>query len=361
MKKLKGIQLLLIISFVFFLFFLLKPKVYHKEYDISNVLISEAYNKSGYYFTFTYKDQTLDFFINHKYMQHRGFIKDIKIIQAEDDFCLIPISDDLSFIPICQENGKNTYYSLVSNKLKEEIPDEYFPSEKDEKVYEDIKIYNEDYTYFIWNYDGFYYLSNGVKKKIDLFKKEFYNVSLIGYTKDYLVISDYDSSYTYNKIYTISFKDGKEESYKLNKDIYFDSYFIGYENNKLYIVDNKESVMYELNAKNGKLDKVRSKVLINGKWEDRNIKSLVNQKESFSYKSNYEYTIEDNNLYLNYEGKSIKTLIANNIKNIVRIKNQEIFYLKEDTLYRFNPYLGEEKLLNYFEWNFNYENMIYIN
>ena len=43
------------------------------------------------------------------------------------------------------------------------------------------------------------------------------------------------------------------------------------------------------------------------------------------------------------------------------IKDEYIFYLKKDTLYVFNPLEGTKRLLDYFEWNFNYENMIYVN
>ena len=82
------------------------------------------------------------------------------------------------------------------------------------------------------------------------------------------------------------------------------------------------------------------------------------KKEEFSYKSNYHYILEDNNLYLKY--KDIKTLVSNNITSIVRISNGDIFYLKEDKLYHYNNIKGESLLLSYFEWNFNYNNMIYI-
>ena len=40
--------------------------------------------------------------------------------------------------------------------------------------------------------------------------------------------------------------------------------------------------------------------------------------------------------------------------------NKDIYYLKDDELYHYNPIEGEELLLSYFEWNFNLENMIFI-
>lgn len=360
-KRLKAIQIILVFSFILFLFFLLKPKTYTKEYKINNVIIKETYNKKGYYFEFNYKDKALDFFSDHKYKLHRGMIKDINIILDNENFCIIPSGKDFKFVPLCIEDGEAKHYTLVNDVLKEQIPKEYFSNNVNETSYEDIKIYNEDYTYLVWNYNGFYYLNKSMNKKIELFNSESYKASLIGYTKDYLVVADYDANYTFNKMYTISFKDGEVKEHKLKRDIYFDSYFIGYQDNKLYIVDNKESLMYEFNAKNGKIEKTKSRVLEMGVWKDKNIKTLINKKQSFTYDTNYEYSLEDNNIYLNYKDKNIKTLIASDVKNIVKIKEDEIFYLKNDTLYRFSLNNGEEKLLSCFNWNFNYENIIYIN
>jgi len=64
---------------------------------------------------------------------------------------------------------------------------------------------------------------------------------------------------------------------------------------------------------------------------------------------------------MNYSNKNNKVLISRNVKDVVRIKDKDIFYIKDDILYHFNNNLGEEKLLSYYEWNFNYENIIYIN
>lgn len=360
-NKLKVIQILLALSFLLFVFFLLKPKSYIKEYKINDVLIKESFNKKGYYFEFNYKDKTLDFFSNHKYRQSRGLVKDINIVSDNENFCIIPSGKNFDFIPLCLENREVKHYTLVNDDLKEQIPKEFFVDNTNETSYEDIKIFNEDYTYLVWNYNGFYYLNKSAKKKIELFNSETYNASLIGYTKDYLVIADYDANYTFNRMYTISFKNGEVKEYKLKRDIYFDSYFIGYKDNDLYIVDNKESLMYEFNAKNGKIAKTKSRILENGTWKDKNIKTLINKKQSFTYETNYEYSLEHNNIYLNYKDKNIKTLVASDVKNIVRIKENEIFYLKNETLYRFTPSRGEERLLSCFNWNFNFENIIYIN
>ncbi len=363
MKKLKVFQLIIVAIFILFLIFLIKPKNYTKTYNINKIAITESYNKKtkSYYFNFSYKNINLDLLFNSPYKEHRKFIKDIQIIEDNDNFCLIPKGDSFEFMPLCYDNKKNTHFSLVNNNLKEKIASKFYPNSKKITTYQDIDIYSNDYNYYIWNYDGFYYLNSNQNTKINILEKELYTVNLIGYTTDYLVIADYDSNYTFNNFYTIELKTGKLKKHSLDHDIYFDSYFPGYENNKIYIVDPKEKCMYEFNAKNGNLEKIKAKFLNAGKWEKANIKTLINQKKEFTYNTNYNYSLENTNLYLNYQNKKIKTFIATNVKSIVKINNEDIFYLKEDSLYHFSPIKGESLLLKYFEWNFNYENMIYIN
>ena len=364
MKKIQVFWLVLILSFILFLIIIVLPKNYTKIYSMNDVEITENYNKKDkrYYFTFKYKEIVLDYLIESKYKKHRGLIKEIKIIEDEDsNFCIVPVSENLDIKPLCYDNNEVKHYSLVNNKIKEKLSSDLFVKEKKIETYKDIEIYNKNYTYLLWNYDGFYYINNETKKKIDIFEKEMYNIDLIGYTQDYLVIADYDSNYTFNNFYTIDYKKGNLKKHELDLNIYFDSYYIGYEKNKLYIIDNKERLMYEFNAKNGDIEKIRSKILKNNEWENVNIKKLLNKKQEFYYKSNFKYELENNKLYISYNNKKLKTLIANNVASIIRIKDKDIYYLKSDSLYHFNTETGEEKLLTYFEWNFNKERIIYIN
>ena len=358
--KLLIFQILFISLFLIFLIIILSPKNYYKNYKINDVNIREEYNKKNktYYYKFKYNNQELDMLYDSKYKLSRKLIDSIKIINEDDNFCLIP-KGDLEFIPVCFQNNKQVYYTNVSNALKDKLNIKT-NSLKIINTYQDINIYNLDYIYLIWNYDGFYYINKDIKKKIDLFNKEFYNINLINYTKDYLVIADYDSNYNFNNFYTINYKNGKVDKHSLKNDIYFDSYFPGYIKNDLYIVDSKELTMYKFNSKNGKLEKTESKLYINNKWVNKNIKTLISTKETFKYISNYNYILEDDKLYISYLNKENKTLITDNVKYIVKIDNKDIYYLKNDELYHFNIEVGEELLLSYFEWNFNYDNMIYL-
>lgn len=363
MKRLKIFQFTLIVLFLIFIFFFLRAVNYEKEYTIDEVLINESFNKENksYYFTLTYQDITIDYLVESKYKHNRKFIKEIDIVEVEDNFCLIPKGDVLTFIPLCYENGEIIYYKKTKESLKSLLPQKYLDEKKElEDTFKDIKIYNRNYTYFLWNYNGFYYINEDKEEVVELFDKEKYNVPLITYTKDYLLIADYNEEYTFNKFIRLSFKDGKKEELELEQPLYFDCYFPGYQKNILYIVDNKEEVMMKLNVKNGKLEKIKPQLLVDGKWIDTSIKTLISQNKTFTNKSNINYELEDSVLMMNYQGKNNKTIIDNDVTSIIRIKDNLIFYLKKDTLYVFNPLEGSTKLLSYFEWNFNRTNMIYV-
>ena len=85
----------------------------------------------------------------------------------------------------------------------------------------------------------------------------------------------------------------------------------------------------------------------------------MNNTLSFSNSEFIKYKLQDNNLYAITD--QIKIKISNRkVSNIIKIDNDGVYYIAKDTLYYFNLKTGEEKLISYNEWNFNYTNMIYI-
>ncbi len=362
MKKIRIFQITILLLFIVFLLFLFRDVNYKEEYDIFDIHITEEYNKDkkAYYFTLTYNNITFDYLYESDYKPKRKLINKVEIVKDESDFCLIP-SKELDIIPLCYQDEKIIYYKKVKPSLLSKIPDEYLKEEKELKdTYQEINIYNRDFTYLIWNYNGFYFINQDTQKEIKLFDKEEYNAPLVGYTKDYLLIANYDSEYTYDKIIRLSLKDGAVKDLALDFEIYFNSYFIGYVKNKLYIIDNNEEVMIELNAKNGSSEKIKPRIYNRGTWEDVNIKSLINQNKQFTAKTNFNYELNNHILTLNYTDKKITTQIDEEVTKIIRVKDNLVFYLKKDTLYSFSPQTGSTKLLKYFEWNFNNTNTIYV-
>ena len=193
MKKLKIFQLTIIVLFIIFIFFFFRPVNYSKEYNVNDVKIVESYNKEKdyYYFTLTHNDVTLDYLYESNYKHERSFIEKIDILEDGENFCIIPSGKTIEFIPLCYDNGEIIYYQQVNSNLKEKIPEKYLETRTElNDTYEDIHIYNRDYTYLLWNYNGFYYINEDNEKEINLFNQELYNITLVAYTSDYLLIAD---------------------------------------------------------------------------------------------------------------------------------------------------------------------------
>jgi len=174
-KKLYAFQLSFILIFIIFLITILIPKNYTKEYKVGEINVSESYDKENkaYYFTFNYNNITLDYLIESKYKQHRTLIEDIEIIKDDNNFCIIPKSSKFTYESLCYQNEIITHYTNVNKTLKEKLK---ITDQKEKKIttFNDIEVYNNEHTYLLWNYNGFYYLNKTENKKIDILDKEIY-------------------------------------------------------------------------------------------------------------------------------------------------------------------------------------------
>ena len=89
---------------------------------------------------------------------------------------------------------------------------------------------------------------------------------------------------------------------------------------------------------------------------------LVSKEQQFTYKQNYKYFLKNKTLYLSYLNSSNKIKVSEKkIDKIVYSNNDEVYYLIDYTLYRYSLKYGEEKLISYSEWEFNSNNLIFIN
>jgi len=224
-----------------------------------------------------------------------------------------------------------------------------------------IKIYNLlNKKYLLWNYDSFVYLNDQIHKDINLFEKEFYKLELVLKMNNNLIIADYNDEYQFEQFFIIDANKGNVKDLKLKNEIYFDSYFLGYNKDSVYIVDRKNKQQYEINIKKRIQKKSNSKIYKNNKWENISINKLINKNYSFENEQNLIFFLENKNLYSKYNNTLEYVLLVNNVDKIVFINNMDVYYLKEDSLYNYNMYKGETKLMEYSEWLFNNDKMIYI-
>jgi len=366
MKKLGILIISIGLLFIAFLLVYLTPKNYEKEYVVGNVNLKEKYDKAkrSYTFSVSISDYDFVFVSNMNYTTKSNLIKKLDHKSNSNGLCVqVYLYNEDEFI-LCNENGEYIDYRLASNDLwdKEEIK-----IDLQNKKYNNINInYLDNNTYLIWNYKGFSLINNNRQENKEIFENDVYNLDLAVIIKDYLVIADYNEKYNFNKMYIINLKKMTVDEWELDSDISFDSYILGTENNSIYLVDRKNRIEYELVPHKKKMRKVgdsnkNGKILVNGQWESVSVAKLVNETHTFTHLHDYEFTVSENKLYLNYEGSNIKTRISNQeITTIVTVLYDKVYYLVKDELFMYSTVTGEVKIFDYFEWNFNNRNMIFV-
>lgn len=347
MKKLRNLNLFLILIFCIFLFFFFTPHHYKTEYEIDNFKITEEYHKKHKYYSFiiTYKNDKYEVINKTKYTNKRKLINNIKVTKNDKNTCLSFEATHVNLYDVCK--NENTYAYKTQNK-------EF----KKNDTYKNIEISSlNNKTYLLWNYHEFIYLNNKKKDEISLFNKDIYNLNLITTIDNYLLVPDYNSEYKFNKLYIINANNTKVKELDLRYELYFDSYILGNYKKRSYLYDLKQEQIFYIDLKKDDIYKSNYKIITNGKWENVTNQKLKNNKLSFTNEEIYTYYLENNNLYGKYKSSY---LVTKDVSKIIKIEDMDVYYIKKDTLYVFNPYDGETPLLKYSEWNFNNSNMIFI-
>ena len=356
--------ILLLIIVVIFLISFFKTKSYSLEYNIDKYSINENYVKEDktYYYEITYNKIKYNFIYESKYLRTKKLITNIKKHEYEDYVCLEIESKHISSNPICSKESELIDYRLVPDELELDK----LQKEETEKTYENYIIYNNDNNLLVWNYKGFNYIKEDNIEKINIFKKDIYEIPLVSIVNNYLILPDYEQQYIFNKIYIINLKNLKVETWKLKYDISFDSYILGTNDKSIYLLDKKNKTEYELVPHKKKMRIIatdnRNGIFYKyGNQEKIRVNDLVNSKQEFIYHNNYYYEIIDNKLYLSYLSYNLKTKVSDlNVNKIINIHNDEVYYLVEDTLYKYDLKYGETKLMKYEEWKDNNQNSIII-
>jgi len=360
LKKKPLIVLILILLVIIFLISLLishlKNKSYSLEYNIDDYKINENYdsNKELYYYEIKYNNVEYNFVHKSKYLKEKKLIKNVSSNEENALTCLYIESDYLSTNPLCSKEGKVVYY-----KTNEETT-------KDEKEINNYTFYNNVSNVYLWTYKGVSYMKGNDLKEITIFSKDIYDVPLSTVINNYLVIPDYEQNYAFNKVYLINLDNNKKDTWKLKYDISFDSVVLGINKESIFILDNKNKIEYELVPHKQKMrivgtDNKQGVIYEYGELKRKSLKEIQNSNLRFKYSNIYHYETTDEGLYLKYLDSNIKTLITDKkITSVISIREDEIYYLVDDILYRFNIKDGETKLIKYADWEFNHDNMIFI-
>lgn len=362
MKRIYALLFLLLSLFALYLIILHTPKNYTIKYKYKDYEVKETYNKNSNYYLFeiNYKELTYPVIVNKKYTSKRKLIKNIKSNILNNEICL-DISIDKTHT-ICSDKKILKTINTMSSEYINKYYSKLIPTNNILDSYNKIEIYNYNKKYLIWNYKGLYQIFKNNTKQIEIFNKDNYKNNLSYQTDKYLLIADYDNDYYFNKLYYYDLKEEKLKTIVFDHDISFDSFFLGENNNKVYLLDKKNKQEYEINFKKSNI-KIISKdgegiIYDNNNLNKVSINKIINNNLTFKYKNTYNYILEDNTLYLIINNYKIK-VSNNNIKSIIKQNGNEIYYITEDKLYVYD-YFRESLLLKYPEWNFNYNNQIFI-
>lgn len=372
-KVKKSIKIIVILLFITIIALLLitsikKTKSYSLEYSIDNYDISENFdNKTNiYYYQITDGKQKYDFIYESPYIENKKLISKINKHTSKEYTCITIESSSIKSYPICNNGKQNVDYHLVDDKLKDELQEYYKEqSEKKEKI-DNYVIYNNE-KMFIWNYKGFNYINDNKITKINIFKKDIYDIPLATKINEYILLPDYEQNYNFNKFYIINTKTLEVDEWEINYDISFNSYINGINYKSIYLTDIKNEKQYEIVPHKKRMRIVGNKYkdgiqYVHGKEEKIPMSELINKKIYFISNNPYVYKVENKELYLNYLENQINTKITNTkIDKIVSDKKDEVYYMKEDTLYKYSLKTGEIKLIKYEEWSYNKTNSIFIN
>ena len=368
-KQRRRLALLLIIILIIalVLFFLFRRKDYTVTYSVNDYEITESYHKEEDYYSFIIKKGETERFaiVYNQHFSSKKNIDQITEYQTETESCITISSNKVRIEPLCTKEETQISYHLVSDEMKEKLG---VTSETKEDTilttYNNINVYHyRNHDYYIWNYRGFYHINENTTENIQLFDKDIYNPTLITQVNDTLVIPDYNADYYFDKVILLDMNTGRTTTWTLETSIYFDSAVLGVYQGDLYIIDKHEKTEWQLNIAKQKQERVGTEQkggkIYDHEWTNVTMNRLLYQENTFKGTTILEYNIKEDGLYAIFDNHQMKIRESAPSKILSNTDNT-VYYLVNDNVYSYNKEEGEKLLLNYFEWNFNSENVIFI-
>lgn len=344
MKKSISILILLILLMITVKYF---SSNYDITYDVDDYKIREINKQNTMYYEITYEGVVYSYIVNSSRKLFKKNIKTIKEETIDDKICLTP----------------NDLYTLCS-KDNYIINKEDFKYNKETKDFSYTKALNDKEYMLIWKYDGFYYMNGNEYKNINIFKKDRYSNDLMIKVDNYLVFPKYDEDYTFDGMIILNIINGKYTEINSKYNISYDSYYAGTHKHKLYLFDNKNEELYEINYKKGTIKKAVTGhetyfKFEKGKKVKTELSEYKNNKVDFFEKED-EIIIANNNI-INYKYNdkvNYKFTDEEDIK-VLDIVNNKVYFMYKDNVYAL--YEGKISLIShYFEFNFNNSKNVFL-
>ena len=338
---------------------------YTIEYKIDDYNIKEIYKDKRFYYEIKDNEYTYNFDVYMKRSFNKTMITKINTINDETIKCIYPVIKDVKTYPLCYQNGEYTDYNLIDSELLIEYKKTTNTEENTDKDFTYNKNLNKDEYIALWNYKGYIVMNGENYKNIDLFKSDKYDNSLAYMIGDSIYMANNDEEHEYTKLIKYDLTSLKKSEINIGYNIDFDSYIVGNIKNKLYLFDNKYSILYEIDVKKGKTKIVGNNEMgytkyVDGKFVSCSKTEYKIDKIKYNTKeSNYIYSSDGMTKSIK-DNPNIKQIINNNNVKIYHEKNNDIYYLNNDNFYKYNPIKGSEMIFYNYELQFNNENTIFV-
>jgi len=340
---------------------------YEISYKVNNYDISVKYSKKRFY----YEIKKGNIIYNYDFYKPRSFkkerIKKIEEITSDTFECIFFKLKDVDTYPLCYENGTFTDYNAIETDLLDNYKEQKIIIDKTEKDFSYSNNLSKDEYIALWNYKGYIVMNGKEYENINIFDKDRYDNSLAYLYKDTIYMADYNSEYEYKKLYTFNITNKEIKSYDLEYTIDFDSYFVGSVGKYIYLFDNKNSILYEINTRNKKMKIKSNNETGFVKYEKGEFVSCSKTEykiDRIKYDVNnsiYSYNTKDKMLYKSIkDNNNIKQLLLKSEVKIVSEYKNELYYHLGEKLYKYIPYSGSEEIFYNYELNFNDDNTIFV-
>ena len=365
-------------TFLFFICVLLSihfimktlEKKHNTSYKVNKWEIKESFHlEEDHTYDFVVKKENLDyiFTIHHNFKKAKKVIKSIKVYEQEELTCIVPtykksiekriycIQGEQQVSNEVLKNNKS--FKEITKKLKVvNIP----TKETKPTTYENLKVYKknilENNTFIIWNYKGMYLLNNKeiINKKI--LDYDLYDNIMSTQTSRYFVLFENTNVKGIENIYYYDRKKNKLKTYHPEIIMSKDSYINGVIKDIIYVTDNKKQIEYKIDIQKETIEEIGNENIgyisfEEGKQVTKNHRDFFKEKQIF----NQNKTIKLVGNKMMYQNK-VLLFEMEDIKDW-KVVGEDILILKEDVLYCYNEKNGLQKIVEYNELKYNYENI----
>lgn len=355
MKRLYIFLAFILIIIGLYVYFINRVRSYEIEYKVDGFKVIETYHKEDKYYSFLLSkdDVTFNFAYESKYSNKRKLVEKINIKEKDDILCVKPKVSKMKFDYTCYDGEYKSPYVLgiIKNEESKKI-----------NSYNNINIYSKDYDYYVWNGHGITNILT--KKEFNFLDNEQYDNNLAYQVDGYIIFANYNQKREFDSFYVFNYKKEKLQKWEIGYEIDFDAFFMGDVDGYIYLFDRKNAVQYKIDVINKDISVSSDNegaLYFDGEWTSKPLKELKYKDYVMEDDKLYNFLLKNNKLYLNIDKSKQDILLTNHkILSIVFESYDSVFYLVEDDIYAYVIGKGEYKILDYFEWNFSYQNKIYI-